>query len=193
VARNKSFDPDVALDRAVALFRTSGYEAISTADLCNAMGVARQSLYDTFGDKANLYRLALKRYQAENRRSTVACFEDRSPLQAIQAVFESLASLPRFERRCGCMLVNAVGELVATNADVAVIAKKNQVSLIQLFSDAIRSGQLAKEIDPSLDADIAAAQLVTAFYGIRVLAKTDPGSEFVASVARSSTRFLLRN
>jgi AcrR family transcriptional regulator len=67
VARQKEFDPDIALDRAMSLFRSSGYEAVSTAELCNAMGIARQSMYDTFGDKAALYEAALRRYQSASR------------------------------------------------------------------------------------------------------------------------------
>jgi TetR/AcrR family transcriptional regulator, transcriptional repressor for nem operon len=52
MARTKEFDPDKALAAAVNVFWRSGYEQTSLDALMKGMGVARQSLYDTFGDKA---------------------------------------------------------------------------------------------------------------------------------------------
>ncbi len=62
MARNKEFDPDVALQAAIELFRERGYEATSTADLVEHPGVARASLCSTFGNKLDLYLKALSRY-----------------------------------------------------------------------------------------------------------------------------------
>jgi TetR/AcrR family transcriptional regulator, transcriptional repressor for nem operon len=190
VARQKDFSPDIALDRAMALFRSSGYEAVSTAELCDAMGIARQSMYDTFGDKAALYEAALRRYQSTSRASVHECMDGHSPLAAIAAVFDMVADLPAAERRNGCMLVNAIGELVAIDSTVASIAKANQRSLIALFADTVRSGQAAGEMNRDLDPDEAATQLMTSFYGLRVMAKVDPSSPATATAARNAVHFL---
>jgi TetR/AcrR family transcriptional regulator, transcriptional repressor for nem operon len=190
VARKKEFDPDIALDRAIALFRSSGFAAVSTAELCDAMGLARQSMYDTFGDKAALYDAALRRYQLAGRASIEGCMNGRSPLEAITAVFDTLAVLPTSERRRGCMLINAIGELVAIDSNVASIARSNQRSLIALFVNAVRSGQALGEIDLKHDPLEAATQLMASFYGIRVMAKVDPSSPTIATMARNAVHFL---
>jgi AcrR family transcriptional regulator len=39
--------------------RDHGYEGTSTDTLLKAMGISRQSVYDTFGDKWQLYQEAL--------------------------------------------------------------------------------------------------------------------------------------
>ena len=62
MARTKEFDRDAALDRAMHVFWKKGYEATSLPDLLQAMGIARQSLYDTFGEKHALFMAALERY-----------------------------------------------------------------------------------------------------------------------------------
>ena len=55
MARPKEFDTDVALDAAVGVFGEHGFEGSSSAMLVEAMGIGRQSLYDTFGDYHWLY------------------------------------------------------------------------------------------------------------------------------------------
>jgi AcrR family transcriptional regulator len=60
--RPREFDIDQALDRAIAVFWRKGYEGASLRDLTRAMGINRPSLYAAFGNKQELFRRALDRY-----------------------------------------------------------------------------------------------------------------------------------
>src|SRR4051812_27330446 len=62
MARPREFDTDAALDGAIGVFREHGFEGSSAQMLVDAMGIGRQSLYATFGDKWQLYRSAVRRY-----------------------------------------------------------------------------------------------------------------------------------
>src|SRR4030081_3217877 len=62
MGRPREFDPDQALDRALRVFWRSGYEGASMADLTEAMGITKPSLYAAFGNKEELFRKALDRY-----------------------------------------------------------------------------------------------------------------------------------
>ena len=62
MGRSKEFDTDKALIQAMELFWSNGYEKTSIQDLLDVMGIHRKSLYDTFGDKHELYMEAVKRY-----------------------------------------------------------------------------------------------------------------------------------
>ena len=62
MARPREFDADTTLDGAIGVFREHGFEGASAEMLVKAMGIGRQSLYDTFGDKWQLYRSAVRRY-----------------------------------------------------------------------------------------------------------------------------------
>jgi AcrR family transcriptional regulator len=62
MGRARAFDADEALDRAMTVFWTKGYEGASLADLTEAMGINRPSLYATYGNKEELFRKALERY-----------------------------------------------------------------------------------------------------------------------------------
>ena len=52
---DKQFDPDEALEKAMQLFRANGYAATGMAELQTQMGIGRKSLYDTFGNKRQLF------------------------------------------------------------------------------------------------------------------------------------------
>jgi AcrR family transcriptional regulator len=62
MGRARAFDADEALDRAMTVFWSKGYEGTSLADLTEAMGINRPSLYAAYGNKQELFRRALERY-----------------------------------------------------------------------------------------------------------------------------------
>ena len=64
MARPRSFDADVVLDKAGEAFRSKGYEATSVEYLERVTGLRRASLYGAFHDKHSLFLAALKRYAA---------------------------------------------------------------------------------------------------------------------------------
>lgn len=54
MARPREFDVDSAIERAMDVFWSKGYEAASLDDLCTATGLGRSSLSATFGNKREL-------------------------------------------------------------------------------------------------------------------------------------------
>ena len=60
--RPKEFNPDDAVEKAMQVFLHKGYEATSMEDLLEAMDLNRGSLYDTFGDKRQLFLKVIDRY-----------------------------------------------------------------------------------------------------------------------------------
>ncbi len=64
--RPRSFDESEALQRAIKIFWTKGYDGVVVDDLVEGMGVGRPSLYAVFGDKQSLFMKCVKKY-AEDR------------------------------------------------------------------------------------------------------------------------------
>src|SRR5882724_9224474 len=60
--RPREFDIEQALERALQVFWRKGYEGASLADLTDAMGINRPSLYAAFGNKEELFRKVVDRY-----------------------------------------------------------------------------------------------------------------------------------
>src|SRR6266436_4919541 len=65
MARPKEFDRDKALESALATFRKNGFGATTTDNLRLAMGIGRQSFYDTFKGKKEIYLEALRKYNSD--------------------------------------------------------------------------------------------------------------------------------
>src|SRR5689334_6119833 len=106
MARTKEFDPDVALQKALELFWERGYEATSMADLVRHLGVARASIYATFGGKHDLYVKAFERYLHTRDPAIVDALSQPGPvLPAVRSLVESYAEQSLCdERRRGCMV-----------------------------------------------------------------------------------------
>ena len=86
MARPKEFERDAALSEAVGVFAHHGYEGSSTDVLLDAMGISRQSMYDTFGDKRRLYLEALQRYTADSIGDQIRVLNAApSPMKGLEA------------------------------------------------------------------------------------------------------------
>ncbi len=85
--RPRRFDPGDAVATAQRLFHARGYDAVSVADVTDALDIKPPSFYAAFGSKTGLYVRVLERYSAT----------DAIPLQELlrpdRPVAESLASV----------------------------------------------------------------------------------------------------
>ncbi len=171
--RAKAFDPDVALERAVELFWRHGYEGASMAKLLEFMGISRQSLYDTFGDKHSLFLAALDRYRAQVRAQLVALLSEQgSPLAGVRAVFawvnEAVFEDPR---RRSCLMANAALELGQRDPEVRERVAAHLHEVEDLFCAALERAAAAGELRADAEPRALARFLTNAFHGLGVMAR----------------------
>src|SRR5260370_36250088 len=80
------------------------------------MGIARQSMYDTFGDKPQLYLEALRLYEANSGAELFKrIYETPSPFVAVCDYILSIADGTSADRARGCFYVNATNELAPSD------------------------------------------------------------------------------
>ncbi|MES1147956.1 MAG: TetR/AcrR family transcriptional regulator, partial [Bradyrhizobium guangdongense] len=92
--RPRAYDPDVALGKALDLFRTQGFAATSLDDLSEATGMNRPSLYGAFGDKRELYIKSYQRYRDEARAAMGDIFRQELPLrQRLEKIYASALNI----------------------------------------------------------------------------------------------------
>ena len=79
--RPRAYQPEVALGKALDLFRKDGFAATSLDDLSAATGMNRPSLYGAFGDKRELYIKSYQRYRDDARAAMIDIFRDELPIR----------------------------------------------------------------------------------------------------------------
>ncbi len=171
----KRFDPDQALDAALQVFWSRGYEQTSAQDLVEAMGINRGSWYATFGSKAELYRLALERYCRTELDLWQRELARPVPLvQALRSVLQrNVAQLAADPARRGCMLANAAADVRPGTAGATQVRTALE-DLHALLARAVDHARARGELSPDADPEAVAAFLVVAVQGLRVVGKTSP-------------------
>ncbi len=90
--RPRRFDPDQAVATAQQLFHARGYDAVSVADVTEALGINPPSFYAAFGNKAGLYSRILDRYVGTNAIPLTDLLRPDRPVAAgLAAVLEDAA------------------------------------------------------------------------------------------------------
>ncbi|MBO1073351.1 TetR/AcrR family transcriptional regulator [Roseomonas marmotae] len=107
MARPREFDPDQALHAALLQFWQKGYEGTSIADLTEAMGINKPSLYACFGNKEELFRKALDSYQARYLTFFTEALAEPSARSAVEGLLRSYAELlTSQDLPHGCLALN---------------------------------------------------------------------------------------
>ena len=153
MSRVKEFDEAEVLDQALELFRARGFKHTSFTDLVSELGVSRQSLYDTYGDKQTLFQNALKRYLDRGLDYFGRKLEDPAPVrEVLLQLFEGMLDSNCDGNSPGCLMVNSMVELsphdAATRALAQTHARKIEGLLSSRLALAQRKGELAKSKDP---------------------------------------------
>lgn len=151
--RAKEFDEAEVLDQALELFRARGFKHTSFSDLVDELGVSRQSLYDTYGDKQALYQTALKRYLDRALDGLRRKLADEGPVrQVFTQLFDGMISANCAHGSPGCLMVNSMVELSPHDADTRALASTHAREIEGMFasrlSAAQRKGEIAKGKDP---------------------------------------------
>ena len=173
MARPKEFDRDQALHKAMEVFWSRGYEAASIRNLVEHMGINRQSLYDTFGDKHALYLQALDRYQAVETRKVFELLENTNSVKkALRQLFSGVAegSLCQGQQR-GCFMGNAMSELAGRCKATAARTSSNTAALEGAFYRALLRGKKNGELTEVRDPRAVARFLCSSLQGLMLMAK----------------------
>ncbi|WP_028927223.1 TetR/AcrR family transcriptional regulator [Pseudonocardia acaciae] len=174
MARPRKFDEVRVVGAAMDAFWRRGYEATSTRDLCDSTGLGPSSLYNTFGDKHQLYLRSLRTYREQGTAAQVALLRRPGPARErlrellARAIDDDESDGPR-----GCFAINAAMERAAEDPEVKAEVRRNFDAVQAAIRETITRGQLSGELDPSLDAGAAARQLLVTYYGLRVMARTE--------------------
>jgi AcrR family transcriptional regulator len=150
--RPREFCTEAALAAALRVFWSKGYEGASLADLTEAMGITRPSLYAAFGNKEALFHKALDLYEAEKLQYTRVALDQPTARGVAEHIMRGALAMQTSQ--CdpkGCLgVISAMAcgaEAESIKADVIARRASSQAALIERFEQAKRDGDLPAHID----------------------------------------------
>lgn len=185
--RPREFDEQAAVERAMHAFWDNGFEATSTHTLCEATGLSRSSLYNTFASKHALFQKSLRHYMAQASRRNIDLLRQPGPArQRLRDMYARVIEDECTPGRRGCFVVNTAAELGGRDAEITDDLRRDAATFVEALREVVLEGQRAGEIDPAADPLALAQFLHSTTSGIRVMARNGAGRaalENIASVA----------
>jgi AcrR family transcriptional regulator len=145
--RTRQFAVDEALDRALEVFWARGYEGATLPELTQAMGISRPSLYAAFGNKEELFRKALDRYQTGPQGFLTEALAKPTARAVVEAIFSGFIQMLRGRDKArGCLIVCGAlasgQEAEPVRRELARLRQATVTALRRRFECAVRDGDL---------------------------------------------------
>jgi AcrR family transcriptional regulator len=193
--RPRAYQPEIALGKALDLFRKDGFAATSLDDLSAATGMNRPSLYGAFGDKRELYLKSYERYRADARAAMVDIFKDQQPIRQRLARIYAVAldiylsgdAGPR-----GCFTVTTAASEAVADPQIRAMVLEGFAELDKAFAACFRrareNGELPVSADPVVLSQLASATLHT----IAIRARAHVPRKELEAIVKGAIEVLLR-
>ncbi|WIV54825.1 TetR/AcrR family transcriptional regulator [Amycolatopsis nalaikhensis] len=193
MARPREFDETAAVESAMHAFWERGYEATSTQDLCEATGLGRSSVYNTFTSKRALFQRSLAHYTNTQLGKRQALLDgpgtaaERLAAVLYQAIDDDLE-----DRRRGCLVVNTLAELGVPDDEVGAALRNDTDRNLAMFAECVREGLLDGSLRDGLDPAEVAEFLLGTTSGLRVMARRGTSRDSMRAVAKLALAAITR-
>lgn len=167
--RPKDFDEAAVLDKAVDIFWRQGYEATSLEQLLEAMNIGKGSMYHNFGNKREVFKLALNRFMHNFSGWFVSEISKATdPIDFIRDFFRSIPQQHGNDHKKGCFLGNTVAELACIDPGLEKLAVEHLAKIEQTFYVYIKNAQANGKIKSKEDARLLARHLINLWNGLNI-------------------------
>ncbi len=169
-----SFDREQVLGKAMDLFWRKGFKNTSLTELLDHMGVQRQSFYNTFGCKEDIFIEAVERYSQENHSVMLEILEaPGNPLDNIRRFFLMKQDEPDGQGSCGCMIGNTIAEFGLDNERIRKLLRDKVHQLESFFLKALTRAKYEGYLSASKDPKVIAKSLIVLLQGLALLSRIE--------------------
>ncbi|MGV3697499.1 TetR/AcrR family transcriptional regulator [Flavobacterium sp.] len=165
MARCVEFNEVEKIEKAMNVFWEKGYTATSMQDLVDAMQINRSSLYNTIGDKHQLFMKCISNYfdtaMCEIREKVAK--EDSARQALINIIKDKAAWIVDCEK--GCLGIKTIFEIAPEDDAVRNLMNKNNNIFLDFLSETVQKAMDDGEMDNSEDASLMAEYIMTSFTG----------------------------
>jgi len=191
--RPRGFEPQQALDAAVRVFWSEGYDGAAISRLSRDMGMPKASLYQEFGDKEGLFLAAIGRY-VETRLSTVAqALGPSGTLKAdLDRFFEAVVTLATSDPATpGCLISCVLADAAGSNARLRKELDARFAALESRLRSRIEVGRM--EIAGAESPAVTAILLASVARGLMLRARAGTDGGTLQEVGRAAVNLVVRS
>ncbi|MFI0431202.1 TetR/AcrR family transcriptional regulator [Mariniflexile sp. HMF6888] len=174
--RVKTFDENEVLIKAMNLFWKQGYSATSVQDLVSHLGINRASLYDTFGDKEQLFKKSFALYRKSSIEGLIQFFKTRPNVKnGFSELFDIAIQEAILDKEAkGCFVVNTTTELIPNDESLIQVVEDNKRDIENLFYEYLKNGKDNGQLKTNQDLRSLSSLLFMLYNGIKVVSKINP-------------------
>ena len=195
MSRPRKFDENAVIESAAGAFAAGGYGGTTMEDLTRATGLGKQSIYNSFGGKRELFLRALGQSvsaHVEWLNGQLASI-DASPLEQIRGHLDALAIIFSSEGPLDSLFTKATVELADRDPEVAEAAIRAYRRLEDEYAACIQQAQASAEVDKTLDARALATYYVAVTRGMEVLGSAGVSRDVLQGIGRTAFSLLTQS
>jgi TetR/AcrR family transcriptional repressor of nem operon len=176
---------EVALERAMHVLWSKGYEATSLSDLCEATGLSRSRFYAIFGSKRTLLMKAVALYVDQRTFHISGVLSGQVSFRDMLAGLLSglIDGIVEGPGRCGCLLGNTAITLSCSDEGGLAVVREGLARVETLFRNALIAAKARGELGPNADVDALAHFLLASIQGLRLMGKVNPDRRILEDIA----------
>ena len=165
MARCVEFNEVEKIEKAMNVFWEKGYNATSMQDLVDAMQINRSSLYNTIGDKHQLFMRCIGYYfnNAMCELKQKVAKETSAKAALIKVITDKADWIVACDKGCLCM--KTTFEIAPDDNAVRNQMSKNNDVFIEFMATVVQKAMDDGEMDSSEDAALMAEYIATSFTG----------------------------
>lgn len=191
--RPRGFERHTALDAAVRVFWSEGYDGAAINRLSRDMRVPKASLYQEFGDKEDLFVAAIGRYVETRLSAIVQALEQSGTLEAdLEQFFDAVATLATSDPTTpGCLIACALADAASNNLRLREELAARFAELETLLQARLEAEHTA--FDDALNPRVAAILLASVARGLTLQARAGADRETLRQVGQAAVHLFVQS
>ncbi len=188
---DKQFNPDEALGKAMELFWANGFTATGMTELQEQMGIGRKSLYDTFGNKRQLFIKSLQLYSDNVVRELFKQLKkEGSPLANVRRLMRTIQRQHSKPDSKGCLLGVNMAHFRSDDAEMADVLRRHIKAVEDAYYKAFKRAQEAGELDSNTDIRDLARLFMGIHQGLALIGRVQVAPAVPRSIVNAALAML---